>query len=51
MHDIITSPNNPTIKLIKSLHIKKYQDEYGLYFVEGWKMVKEAIEGIFPYIC
>ena len=48
MHDIITSPNNPTIKLIKSLHIKKYRDEYGLYFVEGWKMVKEAIEGNFP---
>ena len=43
MDEIITSPNNPTIKLIKSLHMKKYRDEYGLYFVEGWKMVKEAL--------
>lgn len=41
--DIITSPNNATIKLVKSLHIKKYRDEYDLYIVEGWKMVKEAI--------
>ena len=43
MSEIITSPNNPIIKLVKSLHIKKYRDQYGLYFVEGWKMVKEAI--------
>ncbi|NLN41655.1 MAG: RNA methyltransferase [Clostridiales bacterium] len=44
MSEIITSHNNPTIKLVKSLHTKKYRDQYGLYFVEGWKMVKEAIE-------
>lgn len=43
MGDIITSPYNPTIKLMKSLHMKKYRDEYGLYFVEGPKMVREAL--------
>ncbi len=43
MSEIITSPNNPNIKLIKSLHLKKYRDEHGLYFVEGLKMVREAL--------
>ena len=41
--EIITSPNNPTIKLVKVPPYKEIQDQYGLYFVEGWKMVKEAI--------
>ena len=43
MSEIITSPNNPTVKLTKSLHMKKYRDEHGLYFVEGIKMVREAL--------
>ncbi len=42
---LVTSPNNPTVKLMKSLHKKKYRDEEGLYFVEGIKMVREAIIG------
>lgn len=43
MNEIITSPNNSTIKFAKSLHKKKYRDEHGLYFVEGLKMVREAL--------
>lgn len=34
--------NNKDIKLIRSLHEKKYRDEYGLYIAEGEKMVAEA---------
>lgn len=40
---MITSKSNELIKHIKSLHQKKYRDEYREYFVEGIKLVKEAI--------
>lgn len=41
---VITSRQNAKIKKIASLKDKKYRSEYGLYVVEGKKMVKEAIE-------
>ncbi|MBQ9314444.1 MAG: RNA methyltransferase [Clostridia bacterium] len=40
---MITSKSNELIKYIKSLHQKKYRDEYKKYFVEGIKLVEEAI--------
>jgi len=40
---MITSKSNELIKYVKSLHQKKYRDEYKKYFVEGIKLVKEAI--------
>lgn len=41
---MITSKTNELIKHIKSLHQKKYRDEFGEYFVEGKKLVLEAID-------
>jgi RNA methyltransferase, TrmH family len=35
------------IKLIKSLHEKKYRNEYGLFLVEGEKSVKELLKSDF----
>lgn len=39
---MITSKQNQLVKKIRSLSDKKYRDEYGLYVVEGIKMVNEA---------
>lgn len=39
----ITSLENNQVKKITSLNRKKYRDEYKLFFVEGMKSVKEAI--------
>lgn len=39
----ITSLENNQVKKITSLNKKKYRDEYKLFFVEGMKSVKEAI--------
>lgn len=39
----ITSLENQLVKKIGSLHKKKYRDEYELFFIEGMKSVKEAI--------
>ncbi|NLJ41366.1 MAG: RNA methyltransferase [Clostridiales bacterium] len=44
MNGVVTSLNNPAVKLVKSLYMKKYRDEHGLYFVEGFKMVGEALD-------
>ncbi len=41
---MITSKTNEFIKHVKSLHQKKYRDEYKEFFVEGKKLVIEAIE-------
>lgn len=41
---VITSPRNPIVKLVKALHLKKYRKSYGMYFVEGIKIVNEAIQ-------
>ena len=41
---MITSKENQLVKYIKSLSQKKYRDLNHEYIVEGYKMVKEAIE-------
>ena len=38
----ITSSQNPTIKLIRSLSEKKYRQETGLFVAEGWDMLDRA---------
>jgi len=37
-------PSNAQIKLIRSLKDKKFRDQYGLFVVEGEKMVAEALQ-------
>ncbi len=39
----ITSINNPIIKEIKSLKLKKNREELGLFFIEGLRFVSEAL--------
>ena len=41
--DIISSPDNAQIKILKSLQEKKYRKFYGEFFIEGIKSVREAI--------
>lgn len=41
------SLSNNYIKIIRSLSQKRYRDEYGLFIVEGEKLVKEAINSDF----
>ncbi|PKO18549.1 MAG: RNA methyltransferase [Chloroflexi bacterium HGW-Chloroflexi-10] len=41
---IITSPSNPKIKAIRKLRDKKYRKETNSFFVEGIRIVSEAIE-------
>ena len=38
----ITSPHNPTIKLIRSLSEKKHRQEAGLFIAEGPKVLERA---------
>ncbi len=38
----ITSMQNPTVKLIRSLAEKKYRQETGLFVAEGWDMLDRA---------
>ena len=38
----VTSLQNPTIKLIRSLSEKKFRQESGLFVVEGWEMLDRA---------
>ena len=45
---MIISKSNPKIKEVRSLKQKKFRDELGLYFVEGHKMVKEAVSFNLP---
>ncbi len=40
----ITSKDNRLIKHVKSLHQKKYRDSEGQFFVEGVKMIREAVQ-------
>jgi len=40
----ITSLDNQQVKKVTSLHKKKYRDENNEFFIEGLKMIKEAIE-------
>src|SRR5687768_6952107 len=38
----VTSPQNATIKLIRSLSKKKFRQETGLFVAEGWEMLDRA---------
>jgi len=40
----ITSLDNQYVKRVTSLHKKKYRDEYKEFFIEGIKLINEAIE-------
>lgn len=40
----ITSGRNPLIKEVKSLKTKKYREEKGKFFIEGIKLVEEALK-------
>jgi TrmH family RNA methyltransferase len=44
MDKIITSAANPTVKKLKSLAVKKYRDEEGLFLVEGAQHISDALE-------
>lgn len=39
---IVTSPQNPTIKLIRSLEDKKHRQEHGLFVAEGRQVLERA---------
>ena len=41
--EYISSKNNPKIKKIRSLSVKKYRESFGLFVLEGEKVVREAI--------
>jgi TrmH family RNA methyltransferase len=38
----VLSPQNPTVKLIRSLSEKKFRQETGLFAAEGWEMLDRA---------
>ena len=44
MSKLITSPSNPLIKSINSLHEKKFRVREGLFLAEGMRVVTEAVE-------
>ncbi len=47
----ITSPSNPLIKQLKSLHVKKGRAETGLFLAEGARLAVEAADlGVWPEI-
>ena len=41
---VISSTQNPTIKLIRSLAEKKYREQHGLFVAEGEKVLERARE-------
>src|SRR5690625_1139937 len=47
MMDVTTTVQNPYIKKIKKLHQKKYRDEKKQFLVEGFHLVKEAVNSKF----
>ncbi len=51
MVDILTSPANPTLKALRSLHEKKHRRADGRFLAEGLRIVAEAVEaGIVPEV-
>ena len=46
--DLITSRNNPKIKWVASLSEKKKRNAYSAFFVEGEKLLIEALESSLP---
>lgn len=47
---IFVDMTNADIKYVRSLREKKFRDEYGLFTVEGEKMVKEAVDSLFDVV-
>ena len=43
MREIIRSGQNKLVKLVKALHNKKHRDQEGLYLIEGYKLIEEAV--------
>ena len=41
--EIIKSSDNKTVKHINKLKLKKYRDEHGEFFIEGYKNVADSI--------
>ncbi len=41
---VIASRNNPTIKQIRSLRLRKAREQTGLFFIEGVRLVTEAVQ-------
>lgn len=41
---VITSVNNPLIKEMTKLHIKKYRDQQNLFLMEGYHLYEEALK-------
>lgn len=41
---LISSKDNQTIKKFRSLSVKKYREQFGLYLIEGEKVVLEAVK-------
>ena len=51
MVERITSPANPTLKRLRSLHEKKFRRSEGRFLAEGLRIVAEAVEaGIVPEV-
>lgn len=49
INEVITSRKNPFLLKMASLKEKKYRDTYGVFLIEGEKLVSEAFEaGIIP---
>lgn len=44
MYKDISRPGRNDIKLVKSLHLRKNREESGLFFIEGVKLVREALQ-------
>ncbi len=47
MIQTLTSFSNPTIKMLRSLHERKFRNEEGLFLAEGMRVVMEAVEAGF----
>lgn len=47
MNELITSKQNPIVRHVRALHNKKHREENRQFFVEGVKLIQEAIkEGV-----
>lgn len=44
MSNVITSPQNQIVKEVKSLHLKSNRDKLGEFFVEGLRIVEDALQ-------
>jgi len=47
---LITSAANPVVKMLKSLSVKKYREEEGLFLVEGVRHMQDALSGGYELI-